>query len=182
MVVVVVICMAALVLRLVYWQIIRGEELAGRAKSQQTGSNIITAARGNIYDRNGKALAESTSVDTLICNPNDVRENKNADFIAEKLSVILDMERDTLVSLLTRNSNYQVIKKRISVDQSNQIKALMDYENSPETAEKFAGIYFEDDSKRYYPYQIAPHILGFTGYDNKCGYKTQCKRNNSQRG
>jgi len=166
MVVIVVICMAALVLRLVYWQIIRGDELSERAKSQQTGSNIITAARGNIYDRNGKALAESTSVDTLICNPNDVRENKNADFIAEKLSAILDMKRDTLVSLLTRNSNYQVIKKRISVDQSNQIKALMDYENSPETAEKFAGIYFEDDSKRYYPYQIAPHILGFTGYDN----------------
>ncbi len=166
MIVVVVVCMAALVLRLVYWQVIRGDELANRAKAQQTGSNIITAARGNIYDRNGKALAESTSVDTLICNPNDIRQSQNQDFIAEKLSPILKMEKKELVTLLTKNSNYQVIKKRLNIDESNQIKELMDYENNPEVAEMMAGLYFEDDSKRYYPYQIAPHILGFTGYDN----------------
>ena len=42
----------------------------------------------------------------------------------------------------------------------------MDYENSPDTAKNLSGLYFEDDSKRYYPYMIAPHILGLTGYDN----------------
>ncbi len=165
-IVIVIACMALLVLRLVYWQVIRGDEMSRRAKAQQTGSSIITASRGNIYDRNGKMLAQSTSVDTLICNPNDIVKNKNADYIVKTLVPILDMDEKKLTKLVTQNSNYQVIKKRITMEQSNQIKVLMDYENSPETAKNLSGLYFEDDSKRYYPYAIAPHILGFTGYDN----------------
>lgn len=166
MVIVVICAMAALVMRLVYWQVIRGDEMSRRAKAQQTSSSIITASRGNIYDRNGKTLAESTSVDTLICNPNDIKKNGNAALIAKRLSPILDMDEAKIQKLVTQNSNYQVIKKRITIDQSDKIKALLDYKNSPDTAQELSGIYFEDDSKRYYPYSIAPHILGFTGYDN----------------
>ncbi len=32
--------------------------------------------------------------------------------------------------------------------------------------QKHLKVYFENDSKRYYPFNVAPHILGFTGYDN----------------
>ena len=87
----VVACLAALILRVSYWQIIRGEELWTKAKNQQQGSSVITAARGNIYDRNGKTLAESASVNTLICNPQDIKNDGNAQVIAEKLSPILSM-------------------------------------------------------------------------------------------
>ena len=166
LVIIVVVCMAALVLRLVYWQIIRGEEMSQRARAQQTGSNIITASRGDIYDRNGKVLAQSTSVDTLICNPNDIKKNNNVEYIVKTLSPILDMDENKLRKLVTQNSNYQVIKKRISNEESKQIKLLMDYEQNPQTSSLLNGLYFEDDSKRFYPYAIAPHILGFTGYDN----------------
>ncbi|MBR5271735.1 MAG: PASTA domain-containing protein [Clostridia bacterium] len=166
LVIIVIVCMAALVLRLVYWQIIRGEEMSQRARAQQTGSNIITASRGDIYDRNGKVLAQSTSVDTLICNPNDIKKNNNVEYIVKTLSPILDMDENKLRKLVTQNSNYQVIKKRISNEESKQIKLLMDYEQNPQTSSLLNGLYFEADSKRFYPYAIAPHILGFTGYDN----------------
>ena len=66
MVIIVLVCMALLVLRLSYWQILRGEELSVKVKNQQTGTSIITASRGTIYDRNGKALAESVSANTLV--------------------------------------------------------------------------------------------------------------------
>ena len=72
MLIIVLICMGLLVVRLAYWQIIRGEELSIKVKNQQTGSSIITASRGKIYDRNGKTLAESVSANTLVCNPQDV--------------------------------------------------------------------------------------------------------------
>ncbi len=166
MVIIVLICMAALVARLAYWQIIRGEELSARAKSQQTGSSTITASRGKIYDRNGKALAESVSANTLVCNPKDVRDKGNAETIARELSGILDIEYQTLLDDLNKDNRYQVIKKRISVEETEAVTQLMDAEANAEMAEAFSGVYFEDDSKRYYPFSIAPHILGFTGYDN----------------
>lgn len=159
-------CLAALVLRVAYWQLVRGEELKASAERQQTGSTIITPARGNIYDRNGKVLAESAAVSTLVCNPQDVKEKGNAEVIAEKLSLILDMDYETIYKDLTRNNRYQVIKKRLSADETEQIKALQNSENSKETAKAFSGVYFEDDSKRYYKYNTAAHLLGFTGYDS----------------
>lgn len=168
---VILICLAGLILRTAYWQIIRGEELATKAKNQQQGSSIVTASRGNIYDRNGKTLAESASVNTLICNPQDVKNNGNAETIASKLSPILDMEYDEIMKLLQKNSRYQVIKKRLSMEESNAIEKIINPGDDADTeaknlAKAFSGIYFEDDSKRYYPFDVAPHILGFTGYDN----------------
>lgn len=166
---VVVAAMTVITLRLGYWQIIRGEELSQKAREQQTGSSAITAQRGKIYDRNGKTLAESSSADTLVCNPQDIKKNKNAAFAAKKLSPIIDMDVDKLVLMLTKNSSYQVIKKRISIEESEAIRKLMEVkegEEAPAPEMSMGGIYFEDDSKRYYPFSIAPHILGFTGYDN----------------
>ncbi|MCD8180138.1 MAG: PASTA domain-containing protein [Firmicutes bacterium] len=166
MVLIVTALLAALVMRVAYWQIIRGDELSEKAKAQQQGSSIITASRGSIYDRNGKVLAESASVNTLICNPEDIRENGNADIIASELAPVLDMEEEEIKTIITKSSRYQVIKKRISNEETEAVKQLLDSDVNEETAEAFTGIYFEDDSKRYYPFNIAAHILGFTGYDN----------------
>ena len=166
MLIIVLICMGLLVVRLAYWQIIRGEELSVKVKNQQTGSSIITASRGKIYDRNGKTLAESVSANTLVCNPQDVKESGDAAVIAKELSQVLDVDYQKLYANLTKSNRYQVLKKRISVDETEAVKKLMDKEENKEIADKFNGVYFEDDSKRYYPFTIAPHILGFTGYDN----------------
>lgn len=163
---IVVAALAALAIRTAYWQIIRGEELTKKAQSQQQGTSIITANRGNIYDRNGKTLAQSASVNTLICNPQDIKNSGNAEVIAQKLSPVIGMQYDTVLKLLTKNSRYQVIKKRISAEETEQIKTFMNSDNDKVIAKAFSGVYFEDDSKRYYPFNVAPHILGFTGYDN----------------
>ncbi len=155
-----------LIARVAYWQIIRGEELSSKAKAQQQGSSIITASRGSIYDRNGKVLAESASVNTLICNPEDIKEDGDAAVIASRLSPILDMDQAKITELITKDARYQVIKKRLTTEQADSVKQLLDPENDAATAKAFTGIYFEDDSKRYYPFNVAPHTLGFTGYDN----------------
>lgn len=158
--------LAALVVRVAYWQIIRGDELSEKAKAQQQGSSIITASRGRIFDRNGKVLAQSASVNTLICNPEDIKEDGDADVIASRLASVIDMEEDKIKNLITKNSRYQVIKKRLTTEESEAVKKLLDPQNDSVVAKAMSGVYFEDDSKRYYPFNIAPHILGFTGYDN----------------
>ena len=178
MFIVVVAFLLALILRVAYWQIIRGEEMRAAVERQQTGATEVIASRGTIYDRNGKALAESATVNTLICNPQDIDKNKEtheeAEYIADKLSVVLDMDYDKIYNLLTKENRYQVIKKRLTIEETQQVKALKtpkdaDGDGKTDADDKskiFRPITFEEDSKRYYSYNVAPSILGFTGYDN----------------
>lgn len=152
--------------RIFYWQVIRGEELRDKAINQQTNKTNINASRGTIYDRNGKAIAESATVNTLVCNPQQIAKDESAALVSTKLAEILEMDYDKVYGIVTKSNRYQVIKKRITVEQTEAIKALKSKETNKDEAKLYSGIYFEEDSKRYYSYGIAPHIIGFTGYDN----------------
>ena len=163
--IVLIFILLALIGRVFYWQVVRGEELRDRAINQQTNKTNINASRGTIYDRNGKAIAESATVNTLVCNPQQIAKDGSAELIASKLSEILQMEYEDIYEVLTKSNRYQVVKKRITVEESDAVKALKNSETNPDY-KLFSGIYFEEDSKRYYSYGIAPHVIGFTGYDN----------------
>lgn len=160
-----IIILLLLTIRIFYWQVVRGEELRDKAISQQTNKTNINASRGVIYDRNGKALAESAMVNTLVCNPQQIAKDGSAELIAAKLSEILDMEYDKVYGILTKSNRYQIIKKRISVEETDKVKELKNKETN-DNYKLYSGIYFEEDSKRYYSYGIASHVIGFTGYDN----------------
>lgn len=156
----------ALIVRVGYWQIIRGEELKEAVMRQQTNQTDIIASRGTIYDRNQKVLAESATVNTVVCNPQQIKKDGSAGIVAAQLSRILDVDEDEILEKLNKNNQYQRIKKRISVEEADEIKKLKDSSVDKEMAKLFSGVYFEEDSKRYYQYNIASHIVGFTGYDN----------------
>ena len=154
-------------IRIGYLQIFKCEEYTNAVIDQQTQASQVNAMRGTIYDRNGKALAESASVNTLICNPKQIQADKAAEIVATRLVPIIGMEYDYIYERLTKTSTqYQMLKKRLSVEETAAIEELKDSKKNPETSKYFKGITFESDSKRYYSYGIAPHILGFTGYDN----------------
>lgn len=152
--------------RIVYWQVFRAPELRTRGESQQTSRTNINANRGTIYDRNGKALAESASVNTVICNPQQLKADDAAEVVSKYLSDILGLEYDEVYRKATKTNKYQSIKKRISVEETAEIEKIKNGEMGDDLKEKFKGVYFETDSKRYYSFSIAPHLIGFTGYDN----------------
>jgi len=58
-----------LIFRLFYIEVIDGPRLKEMAYKQQTINQIISPARGTIYDSTGKALAISSRVDTVTINP-----------------------------------------------------------------------------------------------------------------
>lgn len=161
-----VLCLAALVFRILYWQVVRGAELRTRGESQQMSSTNVAADRGTIYDRNGKVLAESASVNTVICNPEQIKKDDAADTVSRYLADILSLEYEEIYQKATKSNRYQTIKKKISVEETAKIKEIKNGELGDELKAKFKGVYFETDSKRYYSFNIAPHIIGFTGYDN----------------
>jgi len=83
-------CLGALGVRLVFLQVIDGPKLQREAIEQQTRDNIVTSKRGTIFDRNRKVLAQSSSVETVTANPNEIRKaKKDAAKIAAELSVVL---------------------------------------------------------------------------------------------
>ncbi len=163
----VIVLLSLTLLRIGYLQIFKSEEYTEAVIDQQTQASKVNAMRGTIYDRNGKALAESASVNSLICNPQQIAKDKAAEIVATRLAPIVNLEYDYLYERLTKSSTqYQLLKKRLSVEETAAINELKDSKVDEETSKFFKGITFEADSKRYYSYGIAPHIIGFTGYDN----------------
>ena len=170
------VCLLVLIFRLGYWQVVRGNEMKDAVIRQQTGRTAINASRGTIYDRNQKVLAESATVNTVVCNPRQIakdckNENGAVDqsklgMIAGRLAEVLSMDENDVLEKITKNNQFQYIKKRVTVEEADQIKKLKDSSVDKEMAKLFSGIYFEEDSKRYYQYNIASHLIGFTGYYN----------------
>ena len=170
------ILLALIISRLFYWQIVKGNQMKEAAERQQTNQTAINARRGTIYDRNQNVLAESATVNTVVCNPRQIEKDcKDSDgnvqksdlrFIASSLAEILELDEDDIYDKITRENKFQYIKKRVTVEEASAIKKLKDSSVDKKTAKLFSGVYFEEDSKRYYQYNLASHIIGFTGYDN----------------
>lgn len=162
--------------RLFYWQVIKGNHLKELAERQQTNQTAINARRGTIYDRNQNVLAESATVNTVVCNPQQIEKDctdesgkvRKSDLrlIATTLAEILDLDENDIYDKITKENKFQYIKKRVTVEEADAIKKIKSSSADKETAKLFSGVYFEEDSKRYYQYNIASHIIGFTGYDN----------------
>lgn len=135
------------------------EELA---VEQQTRQSVITAERGTIYDRNGKVLAMSASVETVFISPYEIELNKeDKQLIATRLSEILDVDYDSILEKMKDTESwYKTIKTKIEEDLASQVR---DFINEYE----LKGVHLETDTKRYYPYStLACHVIGFVGSDN----------------
>ena len=142
---------------------------------QKYDSRILPAKRGDIYDRNGNLLATSNKVYTVILDCKSVNEDEDyieptIDAMVEFLDVDEEDIRERLTDESTRESQYQIIKKELSVDAK---KAFDDYKtlsDKPELsdAEKekrrnIKGVWFEEDYLRVYPYgSLASDTIGFT--------------------
>ena len=149
-------------------QIVRHEELQNKALDQQTRSTEITASRGTIYDRGGNILAISATAETIFLSPLELAEELaeedttwTADFLAENLGRILDVNAESILQKMERtDSQYEVVKLRAEEAVANEVRTFLN-END------IRGVYLVTDAKRYYPYSsLASHIVGFVGTDN----------------
>lgn len=145
---------------------VKGETYKKMAYENQTMKRKINPKRGTIYDRNGKGLAISASVDTVSVNPKELRsvlennQDKLTD-IAAHLAQLLDMDPQDVLKKFNMDSRFEYIKRKIERDVGTQV---MEYIASID----IGSIYVDEDSKRYYPNgKLASHVLGFTGVDDQ---------------
>ena len=144
--------------RLFYWQVVKAEELSQKAYSQQTKNSIISPKRGSIYDTNGVVLARSVSVETISVTPANIKYKEKT---AEGLARILDLDYDTILGKVNKDSVEEVIAKKLDKEVTDEIRAWI-------KEEKIAGINIYEDTKRYYPKgNFLAQVLGFCGTDNQ---------------
>lgn len=152
------------VLNLVRWQIICGEELKASAVDQSLQSTVLTPMRGTIYDATGqKVLAQSASVWTVAIEPNYIDTEDGDDVkIATCLSEILGLNYDDVLEKTHQQSYFVYVKRKVETELRDEINAAID------EMEIGRGIILQEDYKRYYPYgTTASTVLGFTGTDNQ---------------
>ncbi|MCI0423272.1 MAG: transpeptidase family protein [Acidobacteria bacterium] len=143
-----------LVFRLVHLQIFQYAELSAKARRQQSRSFEISPQRGTIYDRHGRELAVSVSVDSVYAISSEISDKKQA---ADQLARVLTLKRQDVLAKLKATRGFIWLKRKVDYSEVAKVKAL-----------EIRGVYFEKESKRFYPNrELAAHVLGYVGMDNE---------------
>ena len=157
-----------LIIRLFFLQFVQGETLTNMAVNQQTTSETISSKRGNIYDSTGAALAISETVDTISINPKKLVKKKDEDtktykeLVAKGLSEIFKLDYNETLKKVNSENSVEIIAKKVEEDKVNELKKWI------KDNKIGVGINFDEDSKRYYPYNtLAAQVIGACGTDNQ---------------
>lgn len=152
-------------------QIVDAQMLQGYAMRQQLKTYRISPQRGTIYDTNMRALAQSANVYSVCIAPqqlvgdNDKITKRNRDAVADLLNEYLDIDKDKLYKTMEKTGRlYEVVKTKVE-------KPMVDTLTKEIEDKGIAGIFFEQDTRRYYPFgNFAATVLGFTNKENVGAY------------
>ncbi len=171
MIIIVLLLSAVSTWRLVDIMVLNGEKYQTYASEQQLYDSLVTAPRGDIYDRNMQLLATSSPAWTVYITPNGIRkldtdEAENVrNVIAKNLSEILELDYDTVYEETQKNSYYVIVKKKIEKETADRVRQFL-VDNKDLELVKYVGL--DETTKRYYPNEnLASVVLGFVGTDDQ---------------
>ena len=176
---VVILALVCLLGRVTYINATSGTKYKKRVllQAQQTyQSSVLPAKRGDIYDRNGNILATSQKVYTVIMDCKEVNDEDHdyVDATVNALVEVLGLDEDDIRKRLTdpatSSSQYQVLKKEVTMDEKKAFEEYADPDEDSGLSEKeleersnVQGIWFEEDYLRTYPFnETACDTIGFT--------------------
>jgi cell division protein FtsI (penicillin-binding protein 3) len=145
--------------RLVQLQGIEPEKYATLAAS--TGGTVtveLPAQRGDILDRNGRALAESVDGRMVVADP--LQTSKVAPELARFLSKRLPIDYfNTLQALSKKDSRFAYVARRVPAAQAMRVV-------NEATDAGYKGLATRNDPLRSYPdHDVAANLVGFLGTD-----------------
>lgn len=154
----------ALIFRLMYIEYTSGEKYEKIVLSQQEyDSTIIPYKRGDIVDSKGTVLATSVDVYNVILDSKvlHANEEKISSTIAYLTQCFPEITADQVNQEITDKPDreYTVLAKHVSYEEKAAFEALM---NGEDTKDQIAGIWFEKEYTRTYPYNsLASAMIGF---------------------
>ncbi len=143
----------AIIVRLAYLQIIASKNITNRAISQWTRDLPMQATRGNITDRNGVVVADTKTAYTVYVRPNSMTDVKA---VAGAIASAIGKDYDYIYNKINKKGVSEItVAKKLSKEQMMAI-----------SSQNFNGVYFAEESVRYFPYgDFMSQILGFTNVD-----------------
>src|SRR5215813_6061144 len=144
----------AICARLVWLQVIAYGDFTQRAARQQQRSIDVSPVRGNIYDRRGNELAMTVSVDSVFAVPSEVPDIHAA---AQILGRVLKSDSSEIENRMRASRAFAWVARKVDNAISASLRAL-----------NLKGIYFQKESKRFYPKgELAAQVLGYVGLDDE---------------
>jgi cell division protein FtsI (penicillin-binding protein 3) len=156
---VLIFCLGAFVLligRSFYLQSFDNDFLQAEGEARYARVVDMPASRGAVMDRNGKALAISTPVESIWAAPSAMKQLDNAQIA--KLAAVLAMDAKALSTRLAdKEKNFVWVKRQMSPDQAARVMAL-----------KIPGVFQQREFRRFYPTgETAAHVIGFTSVEDQ---------------
>jgi stage V sporulation protein D (sporulation-specific penicillin-binding protein) len=148
--------------RLFYLMVVKNSFYADAAASQHWAQDVVQPKRGKIYVRDEMTgglypLADNKKLSLVFVSPEEV---ENVDEVAERLSPIINVKKEKIISLIENNHTYVPLKNRLSYDVAEKIKSF-----------NLKGVHLTSEMARYYPEnELAAHVLGFVNDEGVGNY------------
>ena len=140
--------------RMGYLMIFRSSYYSTLAEELHEREREIKAARGRIFDSEGRILADNCTVCIVSVIHNQLEDPET---VIQILSEELSMDPEKIRRLTEKYTSREIIKTNVDKETGDRIRAR-----------RFPGVKVDEDYRRYYPFQtLASHVLGFTGSDNQ---------------
>ena len=150
----IVIGLAAVIVRVYYLQTVKHEKLGKWSKDQTSGQVTLKASRGHILDRNGVELAVTTDVPSIYARPKKIDKPRRE---ARRLSPHLELDFQALVDRLDSDKNFVWLERQVKPASARAIRKL-----------GVPGVNSVTEHKRYYPLgSRAGQLIGFAGIDGQ---------------
>ena len=153
----------ALSARLIFLAVNQHDKYADLAHKSYVSKVIIPARRGEILDVNGNSLARNEPLKNVILDGFLLTSGKHAKTpgqIADILAKPLGLTPEEVISRISPDKKYVVLKKKISEDVAAELDKAVQ-------AAGIKGVTFEQNFERIYPaHQMLCHVVGFYGYED----------------
>jgi cell division protein FtsI (penicillin-binding protein 3) len=142
-----------ILLKLFYVQVVQHDYYISRANKQRNAVIPLLPERGPILDRNGRPLAISVPMTSIYGVPESM---KDLDQELKTIAAIVPLDlRESPDELKTRP--FVWIVRKVPQQLADKVRK-----------QNLSGVYFTQESRRFYPNkELAAHVLGFVGMDNK---------------
>jgi cell division protein FtsI/penicillin-binding protein 2 len=138
----------AIVGRLFFIQIIQGDFYKALARGLYGGDIEEQEERGEIFLKDGESLAINLDWPLIFSSPGEIEDKEET---AEKVALVLNLDKGFVLEKLQKDTLYEVIKKKVNQEETEKIEEL-----------NLKGIYPGKESGRYYPQEsFASQLAGF---------------------
>lgn len=160
--VLVVICFALLVARIVWLQVYKHDDYAAQAEENRISVVPVVPNRGLIYDRNGVLLARNYSAYTLEITPSKIRNDLES--VIDELATLIEItpkDRKNFKKLLEESRNFESVPIRTRLSDEEVARFAVN-------RFRFPGVEIQARLFRQYPLgDVAAHVIGFIGRINQ---------------